>query len=221
MEQEVKFGRIAKRDPRDAFYPIRSLLSERPVPTITHRYWSASGWWGDQGATSQCVAYAWCHWLEDGPVTHKGPAPIVSPEGLYHQAKIDDDIPGENYEGTTVRGGATVLQNLGFIKEYRWATTVADVLESLLTLGPVVMGTDWFNGMMNPDREFFIHPTGGVAGGHAYVLDGVDTIGGKVRVKNSWGRGWGNKGFAWMSTETLGILLSRNGEACVAIEAKP
>src|SRR5712671_7038584 len=126
-------GRIYKPDARDANFPMRALLPTMPS-TRTYRYWSASGWWGDQGQTPQCVAYAWLHFLEDGPIPQggKNPPPVVVPATLYKLAQQKDETPGENYDGTSTRGGVKAVQSLGFVSAYHWATSLDDVVQALL-----------------------------------------------------------------------------------------
>lgn len=212
-------GRRHAPDIRDASYPASALLTT--VPTLTYRYWNASGWWGDQGSTPRCVGYAWAHWLEDGPVTHKGPSPIVGPSAIYTEAQKVDEWPGEDYDGTSVRAGAKVLQSKGFIKSYHWAITLTEIVATLLTIGPMVVGMNWYESMFEPDEAGLLHVGGSVAGGHAFKLDGINLRHSLVRVKNSWGRDWGNNGFAYLHFGDLERLLAEDGEACVATEIRP
>lgn len=211
------FGRLAQPDARDASFPMRALLEAAPT-TRTSRAWYANGWWGDQGPTSMCVAYAWTHWLEDGPVSQKGVPPVVYPVALYREAQLVDEWPGEGYDGTSVRAGAKVLQSQGFISSYHWAASLDDIVNAVLTLGPVVMGTNWYSGMMTPDAKGLIRPVGSIVGGHAWVIDGINTKTRLARVKNSWGRGWGKRGFAYLDFAAVAQLLAEDGEACLAIE---
>jgi hypothetical protein len=210
-------GRLPAPDPRDRAYSMLTLIAETPPTPRRFRYWNASGWWGDQGWEPQCVGYAWTHWLEDGPVTHPGPVPLVSPAWLYGSAQKVDEWEGEGYAGTSVRAGAKVLHDLGYIDAYLWAFDVDTVVEALLTIGPVVVGTDWYESMFRPEKgQLYID--GRVVGGHAYVLNGVNTDSRRIRVKNSWGRGWGVRGHAWVTIDDMGRLIEDAGEACLAIE---
>jgi hypothetical protein len=84
--------------------------------------------------------------------------------------------------------------------------------------------TDGFlshNSMFDPDADGFIHPSGSLAGGHAILLDGRNRTQKKNRLKNSWGRGWGDSGFCWLADEDLQYLLfGLNGECALAGEVR-
>lgn len=209
------FGRGWSRDDRDQQYKIA-----RRFTRLTRRYWWQSGWWGDQRQTSQCVGFAFAHWLEDGPVTHAGTAPVVTPLRIYRAAKQLDEWPGEDYDGTSVRAGAKALRDWGYIREFRWAWSLERVVNALLTQGPLVLGTDWTDDMLETDRRGFVHYSGQSYGGHAWVANGVNTTEQKVRGKNSWGRAWGRNGNFWVSFADLRKLLREDGEACLAVEIR-
>lgn len=212
-------GRRVAPDARDRDYPLAALLPRRAVAR-TSRYWYAGGWWGDQGDHPHCVGYAWTHYVEDGPVTHAGAAPVVDPVAVYDRARELDEWPGTDYDGTSVRAGVKALVEMGYVAEYRWAWDAPTVVRALLEEGPVVVGTNWYEGMMAVDRAGLLHPTGAAVGGHAYLLDGVNTNTRRVRIKNSWGRGWGRSGFAWLTLDDLALLLAEDGEAAVALETR-
>lgn len=211
-------GRLQVTDERDHDYPIRQLLPRKPSKRLS-RYWWDDGWWGNQGETNQCVAYSFVHWLKDGPILQ---AADFNPHAIYAEAQRLDEIPGENYEGTTVRGGVKALVARGLVKEYRWAFDVYTVIQTLLELGPVVVGTNWYESMFVPDAVGRISIGGNQAGGHAYVLNGVSRISRQFRIKNSWGREWGRAGHAFISFDNFSRLLGERGEACLAVEiSKP
>jgi hypothetical protein len=156
--------------------------------------------------------------IEDGPFTRKGPAPIINPVQLYDEAQQVDEWPGTDYDGTSVRAGMKVLRKRGLISAYRWAWDIATVTDALLYHGPVVLGTNWYSSMFDPDSSGFVRIGGGLAGGHAYVLNGVNLDTGTVRAKNSWGRAWGQNGFFRMDFDTVARLLEEWGEAAIATE---
>lgn len=226
-------GRLCVPDGRDRDYPMRPEATDHEGQDALnrgYRYWWADGWWGDQWYTPQCVAYAWLHWAEDGPTTHHPRVPnrqasvmaqgqaILNPDTVYREAQKIDEWPGEDYDGTSVRAGAKILQRHGYITEYRWTWDLDVMAEAILVEGPVVVGTWWYESMFYPDDDGLITVGGNTAGGHAYLVNGVNRNEGKFRIKNSWGREWGNNGFAWISFDDMGRLLDEYGEACLAIE---
>ncbi len=193
-----------------------------PTPTSSglppFKYWGDEEWWGNQGNTPQCVGYAWAHWIEDGPITHSGATPIINPSLIYSEAQKIDEWPGENYDGTSVRAGAKYLLDTGKIKSYYWAFDVNTLINTVYNLGPVVVGTYWYQGMFYPDINGVIKPTGRIVGGHAYVINGIDLVKQQFRIKNSWGRNWGKQGRAFISFADMSKLISMRGEICLAIE---
>lgn len=210
-------GRRWTSDWNDLNFLARAVLPR--TSTVEVRYWDDDYWWGDQGDTSECVGYSLAHWLEDAPVLHQRETPpVVPPNYVYTEAQLIDEWPGEDYDGTSVRAGAKVLQTLGYIKEYRWAMTAQEIAVAVLEVGPVVVGTVWTTDMFTPDAGAVIRPTGHSAGGHAYLLNGYDSFTGYFRVKNSWGRGWGHDGHAYLHISDMELLLAADGEACLALE---
>lgn len=219
IEPEFPLGRVYINDERDKKYLIENKLT-LPKTILTTKYWDSDVWWGNQGNTPQCVGYAWSHWIEDGPVTHDGTPPSINPTLIYSEAQKMDEWYGENYDGTSVRGGAKYLKSTNKISSYLWTYDLNVLIDTVLTKGPVVVGTNWYTSMFRPDKNGLIRATGRVAGGHAYVINGVDKNKKLFRIKNSWGREWGKSGYAFISFSDMGRLIKQNGEVCLAIENK-
>jgi hypothetical protein len=210
-------GRGISIDNRDKNYLIKDKITINKSPIIS-RYWEQNEWWGNQGITPQCVGYSWAHWIEDGPVKHGGTPPIVHPTLIYKESQKIDEWPGENYDGTSVRAGAKYLQQTKRIKNYYWAFDINTLINTVLNVGPVVAGTYWYRNMFYPDRNGNIRIGGPIVGGHAYVINGIDTRKRLFRIKNSWGRGWGLQGNAYISFTDMERLIKMNGEICLATE---
>ena len=219
-------GRRHAPDPRDNAFMIREIAApvKAAVPVRKTRYWNASGWWGDQNGFQSCVGFAWTAWVEDGPITHKPKGaktpPLYDPAFLYAEAQKVDEWEGAEpaYFGTSVRAGAKVLKTLGLISEYRWTWDVNDVIDALLYIGPVVVGTNFYESMLTPDENGLWGIAGPVIGGHAYVLNGISQPKNLIRIKNSWSRGWGKNGFAYIMPHDLQRLLNEDGECALATE---
>jgi hypothetical protein len=215
---ERGLGRLILEDDRDKGYPMSAVVPTRLDVLPSTRYWWTGGWWGDQGAKPWCVAYAWLHYLADGPITRR-PAPLKPPHALYCRAQTLDPWPGDctnpRYDGTSVRAGAKALQAVGLLETYHWAFTFEDVLRAVLGRGPVVVGTSWFSDMTSPRKDHVLRPSGRHEGGHAYVLNGADMNRKRFRMKNSWGRQWANRGHAWITFDDFHSLLADRGEAVV------
>lgn len=220
-------GRIEVIDERDKNFPVSAVLAETGdnLPYFPKRYWWADGWWGNQGPNPHCVAYAWMHYLEDGPViqdvvTESRSKPFYTPSAFYNLCQQHDQWPGENYAGTSVRAGAKILNHLGIVKSYRWAFTLEDVIKTVKYIGPMVVGTRWYSSMSQPTNSGLMRATGTMQGGHAYLINGLDDDLGLFRIKNSWGREWGKEGYAFLPYSDFEMLLNSGGEACIAFENK-
>jgi hypothetical protein len=224
MSALAPLGRLVSKDERDKKFLLTRPKRGETLPD--RRVWNIStSAILDQGNTPQCVGHAGRHYLSAGPVVNKG-GPTA--RGLYDMAQINDEWPGQNYEGTSVRGLFKAFKQINAVNEYRWAYDVETVMKHVLTTGPMVMGTDWHMDMFTPDRWGYVHVAGDNAGGHSWLIIGVDRYRkcpltgdiGAARCVNSWGTSWGQSGRFWLTLRDLDKLIQADGEACVAPELK-
>jgi hypothetical protein len=133
----------------------------------------------------------------------------------------DNDNDTQLQMGTSVRAGAKVFQNRGFLTTYGWEFSADPAIDHLCMFGPLVIGINFYGGMFTPDKEGFIRPTGSIEGGHCMCLLGWSEKRGAIYGTNSWGSGWGVlKGRFWMAGEDFERLLSEDGECCSAMEIR-
>lgn len=159
----------------------------------------------------------------------------LSEQWIYYKCKEIDPWPDE--EGTSIRCAMQVLNKLGVPceKAYpyndaykgepeKWAKLVSkwglidsywrcnnlSELKTALVDGPVVIGIACF-------LEIFYVGTDGVVsypsnpsnvlGGHAICVVGYDDTNSRVKFKNSWGTGWGKKGYGFLSYDYINDFM--------------
>src|SRR4051812_39370193 len=162
-------GLIQSHDSRNQSYPVGALLDN----SFASKKWNLATRI-NQGNTPKCVGASLGQELNAEPVV----IPISFPytmDNIYNLAQKLDEWPGEGYDGTSLLGGLKALKQYGYIGEYRWATSVSDVMLSLSQLGPVIMAGPWLTGMFTPDSSGYINITGTAGNiGHCYLLGEVD-----------------------------------------------
>lgn len=213
----MKLGRIPVLDARSRLFSISQFFPIGTPPVS--KEWDCQLWL-DQGLTSSCVGNAWAHYLASYPDPITGVTEDIALK-IYHMAQILDDLPGENYEGTSVLAGIKAVKALmpPTVDNYHWCFGIDELILTLGYIGPVVLGLNWYSKMFDPDDlTGIIHVSGANVGGHAILAVGVDIFTQMVKLRNSWGPGWGVKGDCYISFNDLERLLSEQGEACVATD---
>ena len=164
-----------------------------------------------------CTGFAWAGWGICVPV--EDPWTNAMGTSIYAAAKRIDGYP--EAAGSTVRAAAKVMLTRGHFKSYFFASDILEAARYVGRYGPVVLGTDWYAGMMKPSRLLHILPvTGAVVGGHAYLWVGLRRIGKVIYavILNSWGAAWGKNGYALIALSDLIAIFRNRGEACAASE---
>lgn len=208
----MRLDRRVEFNERSRAYPARALV-DTSIPR--NKSWRLNTWL-DQGDEGACVGFAWAHELAAYPV----PVNTITNEfarQLYHEAKLVDPWPGEDYEGTSVLAGAKVVKAKGYISEYRWAFGLDDLALAVSHLGPAVIGVNWYEGMNSVWDCKRLHPFYPFTpkGGHAILVTGVNVTNRYFTLRNSWGRNWGYDGACRVGFNLMETLLMDDGEACI------
>jgi hypothetical protein len=222
-------GRLKASDERDRRYAMRATVFEQPerIPPKPRKRPYNLGPTLDQGRTSQCVGYSSRDKLASAPFMVKTGVGLT-PYEIYQGAQERDEWPGENYEGTSVRGAFKFLQETKYIKSYVWAQGVTDGEQFIRGgYGTIIVGTIWKNSMFRPKWDGFLQVDrrGSDAGGHAYHWFWCVPEKREAWFKNSWGAAFGitlnnRPGCFKLSYDDLDWLLAEDGEAGAGIEVK-
>jgi hypothetical protein len=210
-------GRLVEHDPRSRAF----LAAVAPQPrTVT---WEHEAPVLDQGDVGSCTGNALAQWLN----TNHGMARpglggfLVEYDALtlYRLATRLDGFPGRYPPTDTGSSGGAVCKagvQLGYLTAYRWTFSFMAFLGALAR-SPVLVGTEWYEGMFEPNPQGFIRPTGEVAGGHEYLILGCDVDKKTVTLLNSWSDQWGQHGRAHLSWADMALLLRNQGDVKVPI----
>lgn len=181
----------------------------------------------DQGHVGSCTGNAAAGWLATDNALRQGLTQVPGASQptvplneaialeLYHEATVLDPYQGTYTPDDTGSDGLSVvkaLQQHSFVDTYQHAFSLVDAMGALQT-GPVLFGTNWYDGMFHPDSNGVVAVSGQVAGGHEYLCVGYD--GTYLKFANSWSTGWGLGGFFLMTAATVTKLLSRQGDVTI------
>lgn len=212
VTNDRRLDRIPEFDEQSRKFGIRRLLPDKPPRSYSWRSTKVL----DQGQEGACVGFAWTQELISRPVVQ----PLLDDafaQTIYREAQELDEWPGHDYSGTSVLGGAKAVLARGHMHEYRWAFGFNDLVMALGYAGPVVLGLNWYTGMMDATADGQIMKSGAVEGGHSICAFGVNVPQRRIKLINSWGKDWGDEGRCWISYDDMEALLAEQGEACIPI----
>jgi hypothetical protein len=212
-----RLGRRVQHDPRSLAYKVES------DGTVASARWNRVTPVLDQGSLSSCTGNAACGVLGTEPffatLTSDLQIGLKLDEDeavrLYALATQLDEYPGTyppDDSGSSGLGAAKACQKSGLISGYQHITSVA-AAQTATQKGPFIVGSDWYDGMDNPDGEGLVKATGSVRGGHEYECVGYDAARDLWEFVNSWGPSFGVAGHFFYSSGTFAQLLSRDGDA--------
>lgn len=209
-------GRHVEHDPESRAYGI--VTAPVPLQRVVHR---RHGSIFNQGSLGSCTGNAICGAVNTEPVWAKGRRCLREADAIatYGLATTLDNIGGSYPPDDTGSSGLAACKaalQRGYITAYRHAFSLGDALQALQH-GPVITGTDWYEGFDAPDAHGVVAIAGQVRGGHEYCAVGYDPATDLVMFDNSWGRGWGLKGTFFYTSKTWGVLLAAQGDATVPV----
>lgn len=210
-------GRHVQHDPRSRAFPARTaaaptLTKVWGIPPLSRRL--------DQGQMGSCTGNAAAQWRNSIPGHKPYDKWLTEPNAvsIYTYATQHDNVPGGmpgQDTGSTGIAAAQALVALGFATSYTHAFGFDHALAAL-EFSPVMFGTDWTEGMFDPDARGFVTPSGKVEGGHEYLVYGRNMASRYLWCLNSWSN-WGLGQRFKMSFDTAEKLLGADGDVTVPV----
>jgi len=220
VKARIKNAQPDMPDVRDRMYEpaLVALAAELAPPQNLHVL--------DQGYEGACTGFGLAAVINR--LNQMGGSDLkVSPRMLYEMAKRNDEWPGEDYDGSSIRGAIRGWKNMGVCSEEQWpyraenkgALTIAmakdarnNTIGAYYRLRPLISD---FHAALNEAQVLLVsakvhrgwdRPKNGIIqydkkpdGGHAFAIVGYNNKG--FWVQNSWGLSWGKQGLALWSYE--------------------
>lgn len=217
-EQPDSPYRLGRHQVPDALVAeLEAIVDElEPIKDVVHLEYQDPF---DQGQIGDCTMNAGYGCMVTAPYGKAGVSftedTILS--GYKLETQLDDSqIPGHyppDDTGSTGAWSMTVLEKLGLIKTWRHTRSLRTALV-MLNKGPISIGIRWYKSCFTPDADGTIHvvESSGLAGGHQVCVVANDTENKRIRIRNSWGTGWGDQGHCWLSWDDFALLLKQGGD---------
>lgn len=214
-----RLGRHIEHDPRSRSF----ALTPRPQPLVT-KFWNRTSPILNQGSLGSCTGNALVGFLGTEPASLQLKPGTVLDEKLaveiYSRGTQLDLINGCYPPTDTGSSGLAVCKaaiEKGLISSYRHTFGFSQALAALSHDGPLIVGTNWYEGMDSPDDRYKLKVTGQVRGGHEYEVVAIEVDLKLVRMVQSWGDQWGDKGYAWITFDDFERLLAEDGDCILPI----
>ena len=169
----------------------------------------------DQGGEGACVGFSCAGELAAKPAAY----PVTDETGrkIYAAARQVDKDSGRFYSsGATVLAGMQACRRANYFSKFVWCFGIDDTINWIVRRGPVLLGINWYDLMYEPARNGLLEVGGDIVGGHAIMANGYwpahPQFGDVLVLTNSWGKGWGINGRAYLPIESATRLLKEEGE---------
>jgi hypothetical protein len=263
LNQRQFDARPDRIDFRDQYFRARlvSLEPEHPHPSLVEQYleqYCADGMILDQGQEGACTGFGlaacinYLYWERQQRAKARGetvgqPTSRVSTRMLYQMAKLYDEWPGEDYDGSSCRGAMKGWHHHGVCTEALWPygkrftepkegweqdaavrplgayyrvakESIVDMQAAIQEVHAIYVSASVHEGwwIKKSDTLQVIPLSDKGTGGHAFALVGYNAQG--FILQNSWGPGWGYRGFAIM---TYADWIKNGMDAWVAVLGAP
>lgn len=210
-----RLGRHVEHDPRS-----RTFETPHANAPLVSAKWLRHSPPFDQGDLGSCTGNAMTGAVMTEPLFRGETLTETDAIATYSEATKLDGVRGVYPPTDTGSSGlavARVAVRRGSIRAYAHAFSLQAALAAL-GRGPVIIGIGWYDSFdepKGPAAELVIEPGAQVRGGHEVELLEIDVAKRTVRGVNSWGTSWGAAGYFTISFDTLGKLLSEDGDCVV------
>lgn len=223
IELPYGLGARYKDDPRDYAYSAATLARAELLPLKVDRrdlFADIPIW--NQGKEGACVGMAVATALSQ---VHQV---LLSPRYALWGAKLEDEWPGDDYDGSSGRAGCDAARKHGVCQWYKWpyrpfdlsgkapdadanaalyritryerVRTPLEMQHAIEAHGFCLATLDVHTGWIRPGSSGRIRYDSRYykRGLHFVVLCGYDDQDGYWLLRNSWGQGWGDQGYGWL-----------------------
>jgi hypothetical protein len=218
-DRRFQLGRHVNHDPQSRRFPARTAAANTVL-------WRHSAPILDQGNLGSCTGNALAQLINSAKFAparrrvHKRRYLVESEAvALYSRATVIDPYDGAYPPEDTGSDGLSVTKagmEQGYFSEYTH-TFSFDQFLGALQLQPVIVGTNWYEDMFEPNAKGFVSVSGRYAGGHEYLCVGVNMRDKYVTFVNSWSEWWGVKGRFRMSFPDFERLLEEDGDVTAPV----
>lgn len=226
---DPRLGRHVEHDDRSYNFAYSAKMA-RPKRKTTR--WTSKAPVLNQGEIGSCTGNALAQWLNTDfagsvQIANNGAMFFDEQDALdiYSKATTLDSIPGRytpDDTGSTGNAACKAARSFGYLSGYSWLFSYSSV-QAAIEQTPLIVGTLWTNDMFDPvnglvkvgsllDRN--------IAGGHEYLMVGIDYENQVFEFRNSWGdqKDWpGCKpgGYFAIGFEDWERLLDADGDVTV------